>query len=228
MTQTQILMYLLIQLGLTIGALHLITDSLPRCLGQKAKWYLLHCIVNAIVTLWTASSMLHILLYPLAKDPYICFLPVFPSILVMSLHVYHALAFHLNRYDIIHHVVMMLILLIPLFNTHNAGFIYFCNYSLFYLCGLPGGVDYYMMYKVECGQMEKLHEKYYNSHINAWVRSVGILYGAFVCYLKWHLRQVSAVYAVPVIAAFLWNAQFYNRLVSWSYGYHQAKAELCD
>jgi hypothetical protein len=119
---------------------------------------------------------------------------------------------------------MLLTLSIPLFNQGNGDFLGVCNYCLFFLCGLPGGLDYYLMYLVERQRLSKLTEKYYNTALNTWIRAPGIIYGAFVSYQAWLTQRASPLIAVPVAVVLLWNAQYYSSYVAYSYGYHRASS----
>ena len=113
---------------------------------------------------------------------------IFPAVVVMALHVFHCLVYTINSGDILHHAVMCTVLLIPLLNSNDTQMMGFTNCGLFFLSGLPGGIDYYLMVLVETGQITKQVEKYYNLYLNTWIRSVGILYGAFCAYQQWLIR----------------------------------------
>jgi hypothetical protein len=55
------------------------------------------------------------------------------------------------------------------------------NFIAFFICGLPGGLDYLMLFGVKQGYFEKLDEKQWNARINVWVRSPGLM--ACCCFL---------------------------------------------
>lgn len=99
------------------------------------------------------------------------------------------------------------------------------NYCLFFLNGLPGGIDYYMMYLVEGNKLDKISEKHYNAYLNTWIRAPGILYGAFYSYQQHLCGNLCLLHAIPVVMILTWNAQYYSSLVSWSYGYHLHRPE---
>lgn len=99
----------------------------------------------------------------------------------------------------------------------------FADYSLFFLCGLPGMIDYACMHLTYTGQMKRIREKQINNFLNTYIRAPGILYGAFITYRMWINEQLSPWVAIPVIISFVWNAQFFSNAVSFSYGYERAK-----
>jgi len=56
------------------------------------------------------------------------------------------------------------------------------NLIAFFMCGLPGGLDYLMLTLVKQELMSPLTEKAWNSRINVWIRSPGLLLCAFCVY----------------------------------------------
>ena len=191
-------------------------------MSDKARWYLIHCITNGLVVVWSFPYVVDMLSTPSPKfDESVS---MGPSIVVMSLHLYHCLFYKLNHGDVVHHTVMMLILLIPMILKPEPRFIGFSNYSVFFLCGLPGGIDYYLMYKVETGTLLSLTEKRINVALNTWIRSIGILYGVFYCYRQWLEGLISLTVMLPAAMALTWNAQYYSSEVSQSYGFHRSIA----
>ena len=204
-------------------AVLLVIDALLHKHNEKVRWYAIHCMTNAAVVITTAPNVYR---FMTEFNPQFRYAILFPSVLIMSLHIFHCLFFNTNRQDIIHHVVMSLVLLIPLYNSDNVQFVAFSNYALFFLSGLPGGIDYFLMTMVESGKMDRLTEKYYNQYLNTWVRSIGILYGVFCCYQQWLMGAVQACWAWPAILAMTWNAQYYSSQVAQSYGFHAGKQSV--
>lgn len=183
--------------------------------NSKVRWYAIHCVTNAIVVVYTMGDVYRLLA---EYNPQFNEVSLFPSILVMALHIYHCLYFSINRQDIIHHGVMSSVLIISMYNHDSGLFTGVTNYALFFLSGLPGGIDYLLMVRVELGQMDRLREKYYNQYLNTWIRSLGILYAAFYAYQQWLMGNVYTYYVWPIILALVWNAQYYSSSVSQSYG----------
>jgi len=197
---------------------------------DKKRWFCNHAIVNAIVIYLTIRDMFTILTNPFGFTYIECpstnciYTPdrkpasIDATLLVLLLHIYHILCYKVNKSDKIHHFVMCTVLLIPLYNSNNDMFLTFTNYSLFFLCGLPGFIDYTLMYKVESGEILLLEEKRINTYLNVWLRALGILYGAFVAYIYYIIGLIPIYYMLPVIISFIWNAQFYSYEVCVSYG----------
>jgi len=61
------------------------------------------------------------------------------------------------------------------------------NVLAFFISGLPGGLDYYMLSAVKAGKMKKFTEKRVNCSINTWIRGPGITgfcVMVLMCWLK--------------------------------------------
>jgi len=99
------------------------------------------------------------------------------------------------------------------------------NYCLFFTCGLPGGIDYFMMYLVSIGKLEYMTEKRWNTRLNTWIRATGIMYGAFICWQ--HYLMTGKDFWIHFISTIvlIWNAQFFSNLVSVAYGFLLCKCK---
>ena len=91
----------------------------------------------------------------------------------------------------------------------------------FFVCGLPGGLDYCMLAAVKLGLMTSMTEKRWNARINVWMRSPGLLLTSF-CLLLGRFDEhapASVAERVPgwlaVGCAFLCglNGQYYMQVV---------------
>lgn len=196
------------------GLVYCADRLLRNYVQSKTRWYALHFLVNCVIVCLTFSDMVSILTRPFqltGSDMN------WPSAFVMALHVHHGLFYPLVKLDIIHHVVMCGIMLIPM-TIQDPIFIQYCNYCLFYVCGLPGGIDYAMMTLVTEGHLSKKTEKKINMFLNMWLRAPGLMYAIFLLYLQYLMDRVSIYCAMPVIIALFWNAQYFSMIVAMSYG----------
>jgi hypothetical protein len=164
----------------------------------------------------SARDMLHVLTDPLKI---VGSEITWPCAFVMALHVHHCIFYSLNKLDIIHHGVMCGIMLIPMMAC-NAIFIEYCNYCLFFVCGLPGCIDYAFMTFVAEGILQSQTEKYINTLLNMWLRAPGLMYAVFILYIRWLQNDIHSYYALPVMAALFWNAQYFSKVVAMSAGAH--------
>lgn len=181
---------------------------------KTGKWFILHTISNYFTTWYTAPVV-----YQFLQDP-IKSLSVDPSYrplnITMALHIYHILFFsNLTLIDWIHHLLMCSI----------AGYSYFCkvglctNFLIFFVNGLPGGLDYFMLSLVKYNKLSYIKEKELNSYINIWIRSPGIIVGAYHLYLVSLYGELNTniIEILIILAAFIWNAQYFTYRVVANY-----------
>eukprot|EP00939_MAST-03C_sp_MAST-3C-sp1_P003145 g3145.t1 len=161
------------------------------CPNSGARWYLIHAMGNVVICLMSVQDF-----YWISKNPpaslsvaYCKSLPSpacsdWPPCLTLALHLYHMVAFDLNENDIFHHV-----LFVPIIGGIRFTYPWGCagNVLCFFICGLPGAIDYFMLAAVKSGKLKKMVEKRINCSINTWLRGPGIT--AFctlvgLCWLK--------------------------------------------
>lgn len=186
---------------------------------ENHRWCCMHSAVNFIVVLLTMPGAWTLLSSDSYQDAATGF-NISSSIVVMAAHLYHLFNFQITDVSLlVHHFLMMTVLTIPYLTNGNQQFMFFTDYSLFFLCGLPGMIDYYCMHLCYSGKMERIREKRINNFLNMYIRAPGIMYGAFYTYRLWVNGKINVLYAVPVILSFFWNAQFFANAVAISYGY---------
>jgi hypothetical protein len=188
------------------------------------RWCCIHCFGNIVVVCCSFKATVTLLSSDLtiANEHNI---DLSSCVIVMAMHMYHLMMYEIRQTSIlVHHIVMMSVLTIPFYYYDNEYFIIFSNYSLFFLCGLPGGIDYYLMHLVYTKKISKLTEKHINTQLNAYIRSPGILYGVFYVYRGYvNGMNIPFIYIIIIICTYIWNAQFFSSEVAISYGYTLAK-----
>ena len=183
---------------------------------KKANWYILHTITNALVVVFTVPDVINILLNPyyIAEEP-----NMYGMDIAMVLHIYHMLIYkNLMLIDWVHHIVMMVILSFPYYYIFTVAI---TNYLLFFLTGLPGGIDYLMLSLVKYGKIDRNTEKFINSKLNVWLRGPGIIVGAYIVFLQYIHPTIEAHFIVFLIAevGLIWNAQYFTERVLSNYVY---------
>jgi hypothetical protein len=95
-------------------------------------------------------------------------------ILTFALHFYHIAIYYkkLRFDDWLHHILMIFVAL-PLGLLTNAGSL--LGHSLFFLTGLPGGIDYFFLLLVKNKIIHPITEKKINNYINLWLRAPGCI-----------------------------------------------------
>lgn len=191
----------------------------------KARWFGLHTIAN----LWISALCLPDCWF-LVSDPITALTTRscnhWPTALVFSVHVYHV-AFFRNLYfiDWLHHILMVVVGA-PLLITGEMGPL--MNFNNFFMCGLPGGLDYAMLYAVKHAWMSPLHEKRLNRVINVWFRAPPLVGVSVMVYIQLYLQTGVSVW-VKGIRVFLiclgaWNGLFFMERVVGNYHVSAHKA----
>jgi len=178
---------------------------------DSTRWFLLHVLANVVVSLSSAPDMFACLAYPLnASLGPISVLPVY---MIATLFAYHLSAFHVPRDEWVHHL---------LFGGGIGGAgLYFApgplqNALAFFICGLPGGIDYAMLAMVKEGWISSATEKVANARINVWLRSPGLLMTSYAIYIC--EQAITVTIAQPwvmlmVVGLATLNGQYYMQRV---------------
>jgi hypothetical protein len=191
--------------------------------NKKRRWYFLHAIINTIICIFTFFDFIKVLLDPLGGfDGSRISLPLMTTI---SLHLFHILTCfkNLSIVDWMHHLISCLFVgIIGEVYVHGP----IINYFLFFLCGLPGGVDYYLLTFNKYGLIERIKEKKINVYLNMWIRVPGVLFGCNTCYfyLLYNNRLKYNIYvSFLIIFLNLYNCIYFATLVVKNYGLHLEK-----
>jgi hypothetical protein len=116
-------------------------------IGNKyeGKYYLIHGINNALITYLTFGDLVST--FTDFSTVLSATTSVLPSIITYSLHFYHVFVYHkkFNIDDWLHHTLMGAALFVA--HQFNSGRL--INYSLFFTTGLPGMIDYFLLFLVK-------------------------------------------------------------------------------
>jgi hypothetical protein len=174
---------------------------------SKGRYFLLHSIVNVIVTylIWDdicTSLQFPTLIYKLPlkiTSGYSC---------AIALHLYHCLFYKLNFTDVLHHFIMI--------GIATPYTIYFqpyivSNLPLLMLNGIPGAIDYFLLYLIDVKIIKDfLIEKKINLFLNIWIREpislliVGMGISSLIINEKW--------ICIPCLIFVGWNAIYFKNL----------------
>ena len=175
--------------------------------GAKARYFLLHSIVNIIVSILIFPDV-----YMGFTDPLIMYKKPLEVTLAYSiaigLHLHHCLFYKLNSLDILHHVIMVGIA--TPYTLYMQPYIV-SNIPLFMINGIPGAIDYFLLYLTEAKFItDPLIEKKTNVWLNSWLRGpislimVGMGYTSMVVNQRWE--------CLPCLLFVAWNAVFFQNL----------------
>ena len=175
----------------------------------KARWFALHVIANGWIALLCLPDLFLIATDPLRAMTVRETVNHWPTSLVFSVHVYHMLFFsNLQFIDWLHHILMVVIGA-PLLITGEMG--HLMNFNHFFMCGLPGGADYAMLFAVKHGWMQPLTEKRINAAINVWVREPALVVTATLGFIQMHTQnQAHFGWGIGAVRIFLMLLAMWN------------------
>jgi len=187
------------------------------------NYYLLHFISNMIISYYSINDV--IITYTDLDHALNIDINYFPTIITYSLHSYHIIIYYnkLVYDDWLHHILMCGIAL-PIGNCINAGTM--LNHSLFFLTGLPGGINYLCLFLNRNGYMLRLTQKKINYLLNLWVRAPGcISHTAITIILAYNYQKVMFEFVLIICTALLtfWNGMYFMDKVIRDYEVNRLK-----
>ena len=203
--------------------------SIRTKMRPLTRWYFIHSIGNAVISVLSLSDMLKVTKYPIgsfsggtAGGSSLTNYRSYPIIVMSSMHLYHIVAYwrSMAPIDWIHHLLSGGVV-----GTACTFYVRgpVVNHGLFFMCGLPGMIDYIMLVMSDFGLIDRMTEKRINSDINVWIRAPGILFNCFVAWVC-YIHDPTFKYNVPVSLGIfflnIWNALYFAQRVVHNYGYH--------
>jgi hypothetical protein len=158
---------------------------------SKAHWFFIHSLANAYISFNTIGDVFRVftepevaLFRPMSMEP----INYSNAIMLGALHVYHLLAYwkDIDSADIFHHFCFVPFNQMAIFWPHLSGWENLqwgsiINMLNFFTCGLPGGIDYFLLGLTKIKKMDYLHHKRLQAMINVWLRAPGIIAACVLC-----------------------------------------------
>lgn len=194
------------------------TDYVLTKFKFEGVYYFNHAIHNSLIVYSTFPDVL----LTLTKFGSMSEFPtnVLALQLCFALHFYH-IAFYWRKFrgdDWLHHVLMIGIAL-PIGGFFNGGPL--LGYNLFFTTGLPGGLDYFLLFFCRNGLIGRDLEKRINAFLHVWIRSPGCAShaGFVLAHLFMSPYEFYKCYG-SLIVAFLtyWNGQYFMQQVVYDAG----------
>lgn len=191
-------------------------------IGNKweGKYYFIHGINNAFITYLTFNDI--VLTFTDFNTVLTETTSILPSIITYSLHMYHVAVYYkkFNSDDWLHHILMGAALLVA--HQFNSGRL--INYSLFFTTGLPGMIDYFLLFLVKNNKLESIVEKRINNYINLWLRSPGCISHAVLTLLVYNMYKetllIGSIHQIGYLftsSMTYWNGIYFMNKVVISY-----------
>ena len=181
--------------------------------NELIRWYYLHAIMNFVICLSCINDIKLFLTDPIDN----LLNPIntqIPSIVATLLHIYHMIFFNCNSDDYFHHLTFVFI---------SAFLSIFINFGRvvslfnFFICGLPGGIDYLLLGLYKDNKIEKELRIKVAVELNMWLRSPGIVITSAYIYI-WYIysdRSYFKTFAfITMVLLSIGNAQYYARMVT--------------
>lgn len=178
---------------------------------NTTRWFLLHSVINSIVTYYSINDVKTCIEY--SNECYNIkwndnSVKVYNY--AFMLHVYHCIFFTLTADDILHHTLMVAICGTLCYKIKSI----LSSLALFFLSGLPGAIDYFLLYLVKKNMIHSITEKKLYTLLSAYIRSPGCLltffigmHGVYNYYIIQNYYQLSLL--LLIIVLIFWNGQYY-------------------
>ena len=180
-------------------------------LNNSARWFLLHSIINFLVVYYSISDV-----FTCISNYNICYKIEWNENsekvynYATLLHIYHFIFFKLTRDDYIHHFLMVCVCGTLCYLQKSI----ISSFVLFFLSGLPGAIDYYLLFLVKINTIDTKFEKKVYSYLSAYLRAPGCTYtfavginGIIDYYIK--KDYYNMILLLITICLIFWNGQYY-------------------
>jgi len=195
-----------------------LADTLLSKTRLEGIYYAIHSIHNAAIVYVTAPEIYHTIVDfngAQAAEPNMLALQF-----VFALHVYHILYYYQKfRFDDWLHHALMIGIALPIGGLVSSGTL--LGYSLFFTTGLPGGIDYGLLFLTRNNWIARDVEKRINMWLNVWIRSPGCVSQAAFTFITLCARpHIDAIWYAGMIAGILnyWNGQYFMAQVVYNAG----------
>lgn len=181
-----------------------------KCSGTT-RWFFLHSIINFIVVYYGVNDV-----YTCITNSSECYKISwnYNSVKVYNyatlLHIYHCIFFKLTKDDYLHHFLMVAICGTLCYILKSI----ISSFALFFLTGLPGAIDYMLLYLVKTNKINSITEKKIYTFLSAYIRAPGCTYtlaigmnGIFNYYNQEDYTKL--VTLMITILLIFWNGQYY-------------------
>tara|TARA_B100001121_G_scaffold310515_1_gene342037 strand:+ start:6756 stop:7406 length:651 start_codon:yes stop_codon:yes gene_type:complete len=195
-------------------------DKILEYYNILGRYYFNHFLINFIVVYYTYNDML--LCYTDLFNLHKYELNIMPVELTFSIHFYHILIYY-NKFlfdDWLHHIIMIFFCLPMGIYINNSPLMYHC---LFFLSGLPGGINYFLLFLQRNCLISKKLQKQINYFLNLCIRNPGCLFSAlfgylyYINYLQYLNDNLYFYFMIFVSTSNYWNGVYFMEQVVRNY-----------
>jgi len=194
-------------------------DKLMEFLSVEGRYYANHALANTAIVSLTAKNVVD------------CYLMKFDATseslrptksIVYGLHIYHMLMYRkkMRFDDWLHHGLMVGVAL-PLTEFVPPSAI--LGHSMFFINGLPGMIDYSLLFLTRNNYIEKHTEKQVNRLLNIWVRCPGCVMttGFILMNIRNTMSIQQKIASFAMAGCVYWNGIYFMDQVVRDYQSHQ-------
>ena len=137
-------------------------------LPTKNNYYLIHSLTNCFIVYTCFPNLINVYIDNSLETPF------YITQVIYSLHLYHVI-YYFNKLrfdDWIHHLLSVFII-IPLSLTFNQKSL--LGHTYFFLTGLPGMIDYFLLFLNRNYLLDRQIEKKTNFYLNLLIRQPGAI-----------------------------------------------------
>ena len=197
-------------------------DSMLTRIAVEGVYYAVHCLHNVAITYVTAPEVFALLTQNTTaiQQP----VNMFALQICAALHAYHIVYYYkkLRADDWLHHGLMIGVAL-PIGGLVPSGAV--LGFSLFFTTGLPGVIDYFLLFLTRNNWMLRNTEKRVNMALNVWIRSPGcVACAVLTCVALYTPDRAATLTSVEwytgMLAGLLnyWNGQYFMSQVVFDAG----------
>lgn len=178
--------------------------------SQNVRWFFIHFIINVYITIYGYSDLKYSITHldKCSETDWVNGDELYVT--AIALHLYHIFHFNLNKLDWLHHISMAIISapLVLLYNRKCSSVV-----GIWFTSGLPGAIDYLVLWLVKMGICTSEYEKRLYVYINVWLRSPGCIYATILQLGFLSTMQDNSnmeIYSkIWLMFILFWNGQFF-------------------
>jgi hypothetical protein len=192
-------------------------DNILEKYNILGRYYFNHFLINFIITYITFDDV--ILSYTDFNNTIYKPINIISVELAFSIHFYHIIIYY-NKFlfdDWLHHIIMIFIAL-PLGIYVRCG--YLIGHSLFFLTGLPGGINYLLLFLQRNNLIDRKTQKYYNYSLNLYIRQPGTIATSVIGILSifyFDFYIFEKIFLYFIIISHYWNGIYFMEQVIRNY-----------
>lgn len=194
-------------------------DTFLTKTGLEGIYYAVHSIHNVVIVYSTFPEVIQTFTHFQAaiQQP----VNYFALQICAALHVYHILYYYKKfRFDDWLHHGLMIGIALPIGGLVPSGTM--LGFSLFFTTGLPGGIDYFLLFLTRNLWLARETEKCINTFLNVWIRSPGCIAQAALSCLALYMNSpqlLTLEWYAGAVAGLLnyWNGQYFMQQVVADY-----------